>query len=239
MKRILTLCVVAALSLVSVNSFAESAVPQISVFGVSEKSVVPDEMRWNLQVNTSGVSVEEVASAHLNDVSDVLALLDEMKIAEATTVTSRMQIRENWQYKNNSRVRDGYIAGTQISFVMKDLKKYVPMWTKLSTFTSLQIESVNFALSRQQIVQNELQTLALKDAKKRAERLAAVLGVNIGTPLLIEADAPLLPPSGRMAPMQFEKVYSDSSKKVVAPGEQLVRSLIHVIFSLETIPETK
>lgn len=239
MKRILTLCVVAVLSLVSVNSFAESAVPQISVFGVSEKSVVPDEMRWNLQVNTSGVSVEEVASAHLNDVSDVLALLDEMKIAEATTVTSRMQIRENWQYKNNSRVRDGYIAGTQISFVMKDLKKYVPMWTKLSTFTSLQIESVNFALSRQQIVQNELQTLALKDAKKRAERLAAVLGVNIGTPLLIEADAPLLPLNGRMAPMQFEKVYSDSSKKVVAPGEQLVRSSIHVIFSLETIPETK
>lgn len=239
MKRILTLCVVAVLSLVSVNSFAESAVPQISVFGVSEKSVVPDEMRWNLQVNTSGVSVEEVASAHLNDVSDVLALLDEMKIAEATTVTSRMQIRENWQYKNNSRVRDGYIAGTQISFVMKDLKKYVPMWTKLSTFTSLQIESVNFALSRQRIVQDELQTLALKDAKKRAERLAAVLGVNIGTPLLIEADAPLLPPSGRMAPMQFEKVYSDSSKKVIAPGEQLVRSSVHVVFSLETIPETK
>jgi uncharacterized protein YggE len=239
MKRILTLCVVAVLSLVSVNSFAESAVPQISVFGVSEKSVVPDEMRWNLQVNTSGVSVEEVASAHLNDVSDVLALLDEMKIAEATTVTSRMQIRENWQYKNNSRVRDGYIAGTQISFVMKDLKKYVPMWTKLSTFTSLQIESVNFALSRQRIVQDELQTLALKDAKKRAERLAAVLGVNIGTPLLIEADAPLLPPSGRMAPMQFEKVYSDSSKKVIAPGEQLVRSSVHVVFSLETIPETE
>ena len=239
MKRIFTLCVVAVLSLVSVDSFAETTVPQISVFGVSEKSVVPDEMHWNLQVHTLGASVEEVASAHLNDVSDVLSLLDEMKILEAKTVTSRMQIRENWQYKNNSRVREGYIASTQIFFVMKDFKKYVPMWTKLSTFKNLQIENVNFALSRQSIVQNELQMFALRDAKRRAERLAAVLGVRIGTPLFIEADAPASAFNGRMAPMQLEKACSDSSEKVLAPGEQRVHSSVHVVFSLETTPETK
>ncbi|MBM9519607.1 SIMPL domain-containing protein [Desulforhopalus vacuolatus] len=239
MKRILTLCIVAVLGLVSVNSFAESAVPQISVFGVSEKSVVPDEMHWNLQVNTRGASVEEVASAHLNDVSDVLSLLDEMKISEAKTVTSRMQIRENWQYQNNSRVRDGYIAGTQIFFVMKDFKKYVPIWTKLSTFKNLQIENVNFALSTQGNIQNELQIFALRNAKKRAERLAAVLGVRIGTPLLIEVNVSPSTLNNRMAPMLVGNASSDSSEKVVAPGEQQVRSSVHVVFSLETISGTE
>lgn len=207
--------------------------PQISVFGVVEKRVVPDTMNWELQVNTNRATIQEAATAHLVNVSRVLALLKELGVRETDTATSQMQIVENWLYRQETRVMDGYTAGTRISFSIIDFKQYILLWTKLAAFKNLQIIGVNFSLSSQKKLQQELRSEALVAARKKAEKMAATLGCTVGAPLLIEEGGNMMAPTALNRVMAAPVGGSSDSRGATSPGEQVVRSTVHAVFLLE------
>lgn len=210
--------------------------PHISTYGTATTKVTPDIMNWQLSVTNKGVALESVASKHSELVGKVLGLLKENGIIDNDVQTSRMEFNENWEYKNNSRVKEGYYSSTDISFKLKDFNKYKDLWMSLAKISEVSVNGVYYDYSGRIEVQNETRQKALLAARDKAKALAETLGSTIGEPLLIEE---LFSYQDDVNKSRFSNVvngYASESDvdNIVAPGQIPIRMQVKTSFRLIT-----
>jgi uncharacterized protein YggE len=138
-------------------------------------------MVWSLRVETKGPSLETVVSEHSTTVK-------KSKVDEKTIQASRMEFGENWEYRSDSRVREGYVATTEIAFKLKEFENYKPLWLGLAKIHGVSISAVTYDHTRRIEFQNESRRKAVLAARDKARALAEALGAVIGEPLMIEED---------------------------------------------------
>ena len=181
-----------ALTLLIVSSplaFANDIeLPHVTVFGTATTSVAPDKLIWQLNIHNKGLELEQVASEHLALSSKVLNFLEKSGIEPKYIQTSGMQFGENREYIDQTWVKEGYFASTDIVFELVDLEKYQALWIGLSKFPHTSVNNVSYDHSDRIRFQNESREKAVLAAKEKANALAGAMGTRIGAPLLIEED---------------------------------------------------
>lgn len=159
--------------------------PHISVYGYAKTEVVPDEMLWALNVGNQGADLKTVSAEHTKIVKAVLKLIAQQGVDKKETQTSGMRFGENYVYRNNSRVKEGYIANTTISFKMNDFGKYEALWLALSKVDAVSVNGVSYDYSKRIEAQNETRIKALMAAKEKAKAMAAAMNLELGETLSI------------------------------------------------------
>ena len=184
--------IVSAIVLVLLVSVPASAtdieLPHIAVYGTAVLEITPDEMLWDLNITNKASSIEAAAAQHSEIVQSVIVFLGKANVANDDIQTSRMRFGENWEYKNNSRVREGYFASTLISFTLTAFEKYQNLWSGLANIKNVSIQNVNYDHSKRIEFQNKTRLKALLAAKEKAIMMAKTLNTSIAEPLLIEED---------------------------------------------------
>ena len=163
-------------------------VPHVQVSGTAIIEVVPDEMHWSLRLMTKKRTVADTAEEHDRRVSRLLGFLKENEIAEENTQTSRISISENWVYRSNNRVKEGYQASTTVTFESDDLDDYRDLWIGLSNLDNVEVSSVTFDVADRIRHQNESRLKAVMAAKEKAVALAEALGAEVHEPIAIVED---------------------------------------------------
>ena len=164
-------------------------VPHVSVYGTATSDVVPDLMRWQLGVRSTGKTVNDVAGLHDKNVANVIAFLKREEIEERKIQTSQLQLAEDLEFRNGTRTKKGYYASTSIIFESKTLEAYRNLWMGLSKLATVTIGGVTFDTSKRIEVQNRTRINAIIAAKEKAATLAEALDTRIGLPILIEDEA--------------------------------------------------
>jgi uncharacterized protein YggE len=219
-----------ALSLLtSFLSFAETDLPHITVYGTAEEMVVPDELKWTITINTTGASIEEVATNHLKDVSTVLDYLKGC-VPEKEIKTAHMQLNENWVYRNQSALKEGYYAFTTINFKSTDFAKYMNYWMQLSKFNNVRINQVSFDVSNRKEIQNRVRLKAVAVAKEKATALATSLGVALLEPLAVEEASNS--DNNRRSGVGGVSFAQEPSGNSISPGTQSVESNVKLVFRI-------
>ncbi len=216
------------------TSFAgEIEFPHITVFGTATTKVTPNTMTWYLTVKNEGGNLQNVASQHNKIIGNILALLNSKKVSSDEIQTARMEFGENWEFKNQSRIKEGYFASTNILFRIEDLKKYIPLWIGLSRINSVSIDRIYYDHSNRTEYQNETRKNALLVAKEKAITLAKTVGSQIGEPLLIEE---VINEQRNYALLNFSSTERNGTKNIgsIAPGKIPIRIRIKVAFRLIT-----
>lgn len=221
-----------AVSGVATYAEAEFDVPHIKVLGTAETKVVPNELHWSVSVNSRGQLVEDVSKSHGKDVAKVLKYLHRSGIDDEDVKTSRMQLKENWVYRNNNRLRDGYFAFTSIDFKTVDFTEYQKHWEQLATFNNLTINGVQFDISNRIEIQNETRILAVKKARAKAKALAEAVDAHLLEPLLI-AEVEGRSPLHRNVVQRMEVADSGGDSSISA-GQESVRVSVRVLFRIST-----
>ncbi len=227
----LSLPLFVVLGICSKSVAAETIVPQIKVYGTAEQTVVPDELQWNISVSTRGKNVQSVADRHAEGAAAVLAYLKTVT-DEKSLKTCNIQLVEDWNYRNNSRVREGFVATTNIAFTTVQFSRYLDIWTKLSSFEQVRVDDVHFAFSGREKLENEVKKEAVRNARLKAEQLAAALGVSVAEPVLIEEQGWGRSDSG-LYKLKMDRAAAGGAS-AVAPGTEKVRSSVLVIFRLKS-----
>jgi len=179
MKPIITSSIISAI--LTLTAWAdEPPFPRIVVYGTATTEVVPDQMVWSLRVENKGALLKVVAGEHTKSVQQVLRFLKESKVDPKALQTSRMQFSENWEYRASSRVREGYIASTQLSFKTTDLELYTQLWLGLAEMPVVRVESVTYDHTRRIEFQNQTRAKAIQVAKDKAAASAKTLGAKVG-----------------------------------------------------------
>ena len=184
--RMAVISLIGASLLASSSVAADQPVPHVSVFGTATKEVAPDLLRWNLRVSNKGGNLKQVAEKHAGLVSELLRVLKEKGIREEKLQTTDMRFGENWEYRNNSRVLDGYEATTDVAFESTELDQYRDIWITLAGMTGVSISNVSLDVSNRIDVQNETRKMALVAARNKAREMAQALDAEIGEPMTIE-----------------------------------------------------
>lgn len=210
---------------------AEFSEPHIIVFGSAETEVIPNKLLWNISIKNTDAALDTVAERHAADVAEVLDYLLESGISKENVKTSRMQLMENFVYRNNSRIKEGFYALTHISFQTTDFDKYLEYWKKLSSFPHLAITDVAFKIADYQKIQNKTRVAAAHNAKAKAKDLAEAMDAVINSTLLIEEISSSTPfPRNRVATMETAGLANGSSP--ISPGKEMVRAEVKVVFGL-------
>lgn len=158
------------------------AQPHIYVEGSAELEVEPDTMNFSLSIHALDI---DLAKAKADVDARSRLLIDTVKkfgIKADDIATTALNIRPEYEYKDNQRVLVGNNVSRQVDITLRDLKKYPDMMKAMVDAKISETINTNLTLADKKSVEEKVQAAAMKDARERAERLAKSQGKSVGEP---------------------------------------------------------
>lgn len=226
------LCFIVLLGVSSVSWSQEISQPHITVYGEAKKEVVPDEMHWNINVGNRGSELKQVSAEHTRLVKDVLKIIGQQGIDKKHIQTSGMTFGENYVYRDNSQIKEGYIASTTISFKMDNFDRYEALWLSLSKIDAVNVNSVSYDYSKRIEAQNETRIAALLAAKEKAASLASVMGLALGEAIAISEEMDSYSFPANKVQMFESRAQMDNGGSAIEPGTITITMKMNLIMGL-------
>lgn len=181
MKSFVTACV---LSLISLPLLANPlpAQPHVYVEGSAEVEAEPDVMTFTLSIQASSMDLAK-AKADVDERSRLL--IDTSKkfgIKAADIATTALNIRPEYDYRDQQRVLTGNLVSRQVDITLRDLKKYPEMMKALVDAKISETINTQLDVSNRTALETRAQEAAVADAQARANRLAKAQGKAVGEP---------------------------------------------------------
>ena len=211
-KFILIVC----LFTITTNISAQSS--SVTVEGNAQISVVPDRASLNLSVELDGRDLSAMTKRVAEATNAFLKLTDDLNIKRNDVMTSGVNINLRYRYENKTgrRIFDGYNISRSIQVDLKDINQLGSIIERSTVQGINNIAAPIFRASQEdQIIQN-LHTLAVQDAIKRAEALIEPLNASVGKALKIDASSiqSISPPMMEMRALDMNSSLAEQSYSV-------------------------
>lgn len=215
--------------------------PHIYVEGSAELEVEPDMMSFSLNIHTVDLDLAK-AKANVDARSRVLIeTIKKFGIKADDVATTALNIRPEYDYRDNQRVLAGNYVSRQVDITLRDLKKYPDMMKAMVDAKISETINTSLTLADKKSVEEKAQNAAMKDARERAERLAKSQGKSVGDPWSISEFNMRNDENWRMVPnSQFME---RTSKAMVAdqansgepfePGKMKITAQLYVAYLLK------
>ena len=211
-KFILIVC----LFTITTNISAQSS--SVTVEGNAQISVVPDRASLNLSVELDGRDLSAMTERVAETTNAFLKVTDDLNIKRNDVMTSGVNINLRYRYENKTgrRIFDGYNISRSIQVDLKDINQLGSIIERSTVQGINNIAAPIFRASQEdQIIQN-LHTLAVQDAIKRAEALIEPLNASVGKALKIDASSiqSISPPMIEMRALDMNSSLAEQSYSV-------------------------
>ena len=198
----------------------------ITVRGRGVTMVAPDEVTVGLTVEALRKSASEAFAEAARLAQQVVALCDELGIAEGRRTTSRVTLAEDGEHTNSGWQHRGYRASSRVVVRLDDGELASRLVTEAAERVDLRIEGPGWRVARDNSGHADARRLAAADARVKADEYAAALGGRVGA--IVSIDEPETKPTP-VAPMAFR---AEAASMPVEGGEHEVAATIDVTFQL-------
>jgi uncharacterized protein YggE len=178
-----------SLFLLVFTSLFAADLPQrkVTAVGTATVKVVPDEMRWAVQISIDDSTLAKAKSRHDGSLADALKFIKGFGSALRDLQTGGINIQKNnYAPANSPAAEKPFSCATQFTFTLTNFDKYGPICDGLAKLDGVQIQSVNYTYSKPEDAQRDALKKALLNAHDKANDLAATAGCYIDKPLIIE-----------------------------------------------------
>ena len=239
--RILALVTIMMLS--TTTAYAADALQRtITVSGQSERSVAPDEAHIGIHCGATEMKMNAAKAAHDKKLNAVLAILKDAGIADAQIKTESASSQPQYDWSNNKRQFKGYRVQTALDVTVKNANDVGALMDKLSnagldnddTPEWGNLLNLSYRISNPDKIRDEMLADAIKNAKLKAQNMAAAAGGSVGSVVQInEGNAP----NFAARPSMMMGMAVSSLAKAAAPvappvGEEKVNASVTVVFEL-------
>lgn len=153
----------------------------ISVTGEGKVSVAPDIAELMFGVQTGPQTTAKQAMAKLErDMKAVLKAVKDMDIEEKDIRTQQLWLNPLYDWSNGHQTLRGYEANQQLTVKVRDLDKVGDVLSRVTQVGANQVGGVNFTVDDPEDAQADARQEAIAEAKLKAGRLAADLGMQLG-----------------------------------------------------------
>ena len=210
---------------------AQEKLALITVTGEYSEKVIPDEILLSFTVQTQHDAITQAKEENRSISAKAIVYLKNNGIDERHIQTRYMNIRPI-KRNHNSPVVDHYAASQTIAICIKDLTQYEPIIDALLEIGITQIGTPVFRSTKMKDLAESGRIHALKNAKKKAEAMAAALDQSIGRAHLINEHMNQGPSAPRGAYMESSARMMNDQGPGFAAGELEIRSQVQVSFEL-------
>lgn len=172
----------------------QSILPEaISVSGHAEIKAQPDVAYLNMGVTTLGKTPDEASRLNATQTTALIAGLRKASVGAADIHTQGFFVQPQYDYRTQPAVLTGYQATNSIQVTVHVLANAGPLLDTATKSGATQVGDISFDLLNRQGVQRQALTAAVRDARSRAETLAAAAEVGVGRLLsLTDSTAPVV-----------------------------------------------
>jgi len=155
---------------------------------VEEKEVVyaeVDEIHFSLSILSNDMDIKTARQKNKEASLEVLAFLQGKQIPKNYIQTKRINISRKFIGNGREQKFHGFDATQTIYVCLKDINKYEEVLDGLMTMDITRLDGPYFKSSQYETLSDDAQLVAIKKAKTKAEKMAAVLGQKIGNAKII------------------------------------------------------
>ncbi len=222
--------------------------PKITVTGEAVVNVKPDKIILSFGIETWDANINVAKQKNTEILKKALAAVKDCDVPEKEIQTDQISIEPRWDdsYKRQNFV--GYFVRNTLVVTISDVEKVEKLVTTILQVGVNYIHGIDFQTTEFKKYREEARELALKAAKEKADKMAAVLGQTVGAPIQINENYSGSPwgywsswygwGRGRSSGMSQVNVQADrgSSNEIadtIALGKISIRASVSVTFELE------
>ena len=163
------------------SAFAEEIHPPIiSVSGEGIVEATPDRATISVGVVTRAKNPSEVQSSNARAAQSVINSIVALGIERKNISTGNYNFNPVYRHLDNGkRILEGYEASNSVTIIVDDLNLVGKVIDSALNHGANRVDSLNFGLRNKNAYQDEALRLAVLDAKRKAEIVAATLGKSI------------------------------------------------------------
>lgn len=203
--------------------------PQITVVGTATREVEPDRAVLGVGVTTERPSPADAANENAKAARTIVDAIAAAGIERRDIRTSTLSLSPVYTQGSASApsIIRSYRASNQVTVTVRKIEAVGPLIGKLSEKGLTNLSGPSFEVSNAEAIVDELRAAAAKDARRKAELLAAALDVKVGRVLDVrtgEAPEPVRP---RMMAMK-----AAAAAPPVEAGTQTLGAAVTVSFEI-------
>jgi uncharacterized protein len=162
----------------------------ITVTGEAEVKVAPDEVVFDITVQTINKDLKLAKSQTDERLKKVLELTRKYKIAPQDVQTDYIKLDPRYRGNDESRLFLGYAVRKDMVFTLRDVSQAEGLLSEIMEAGISRINSIRFQTSQLRKYRDQARAMAIKAAQEKAIDLTAVIGQKIGKAYSIEEEAP-------------------------------------------------
>ena len=244
MRRTMTVLGLAALalaSLVAAACYDVTVSPDplaedggISVSGTGSVTVTPDIGVFEVGVEVTADTVALARSGAAEAMQRVRASITGNGVEERDIATRFFNIYPQYDYENDDggpRIT-GYTVNNHIEVKVRDIDRLSDILDQAVTAggDAIRVGGISFRVDEPEQYADEARKLAVEDARARAQQLADLAGVTLGSARTISES------SGGFAQRGFADApaaFADDSATSVSAGESQVSVTVHIVYAID------
>jgi uncharacterized protein YggE len=153
--------------------------PHIQVRGAANVELAPDALRMTVRINELQKDVAEAKNIIESRTKQFVDALKKLGVEGRDITTQPLSIRPEIDYGKTPREVLGTNVSRTVTVVLRDLKRYSELSAAIVDAKITETQASEFFLTNEDELRNQVQLAAIKDARKRAEALAAAEGRKI------------------------------------------------------------
>lgn len=214
----------------------------INVTGEGEVVAVPDVAKFTFSVSVTSESVESAQNESAKKMNDALEYLKSEGIDEKDVKTISYNAYPRYEYAPcrdfncaSSQKLVGYEVNQDVQVTVRDTTKAGSLLSGIGSRGATNVSGLSFEIDDPAKLEEEARSMAIKDAKEKAERLARDLGVDLDDVISFSEDQGGYYPEPYM--MEMKAFGGDMIDGAVAPqlptGENIIRRVVYLTYEIE------
>ena len=205
----------------------------ISVSGTGSVTVTPDIGVFEVGVEVTADTVALARSAAAEAMQRVRASITGNGVEERDIATRFFNIYPQYDYDNDGGPRiTGYTVNNHIEVKVRDIDRLSDILDQAVTAggDAIRVGGISFRVDEPEQYADEARRLAVEDARSRAQQLADLAGVTLGSARTISES------SGGFAQRGFADApaaFADDASSPVSPGESEVSVTVHIVYAID------
>lgn len=173
---------VSLILLFSPGAFAQTSKdrPLIKVTGEADVLVVPDEVVFDLAVQTINRSLPLAKEQNDERIKKILTLSAKYGIASKDVQTNYFKVGQRFRGREESRIFVGYVVRKDIVMTLRDISRVEAVIADILDAGISEVNGVRFETTEIRKYKDEARARAIRAAREKASALAGEIGQKIG-----------------------------------------------------------
>lgn len=163
----------------SVNSVSTQKTDSFNVTGEGKVTATPDLGVVNLGVHADGTTVQDSQNQLNSSINRVTEAVKKLGIDQKDIKTQNYNINPKTDFTQNQKIT-GYSADTNLQIKVRQVDKANSVIDAATQAGANQVGGVDFQVEDRTKFEDQARTLAVEDAKKKAQAASKIAGFSLG-----------------------------------------------------------